>query len=85
VSKAYGLEEDGQEGKELGVSFYVFKELRGSKEASIGEMKRIKDWFRDGMNLAGERCVDDNAKREPILSFLPPNTLLAAPGVQSPP
>lgn len=37
ISKAYGLEEEGQEGKELGVSFYVFKELRGSKEASIYE------------------------------------------------
>lgn len=68
ISKAYGLEEAGQEGRELGVSFYVFKELRGAREAGIGEMKRIKEWFREGMNVAGERCVDDKAKREFLFS-----------------
>ncbi|TFK40749.1 hypothetical protein BDQ12DRAFT_679958 [Crucibulum laeve] len=50
ISKAYDLDET--EG--LGLSFYAFKELRTAKPASQGEMKRIKDWFRAGMNAAGE-------------------------------
>ncbi|KAF6755793.1 heme oxygenase 1 [Ephemerocybe angulata] len=68
IAKAYGLdaglagagELDG--GSESGVSFYIFKELRSAGPASIGEMKRIKDWFRDGMNVAGERCASGEAK-----------------------
>ncbi|KAK7028849.1 hypothetical protein VNI00_014862 [Paramarasmius palmivorus] len=46
IAKAYGLDEaSGQ-----GLSFYAFKELKSSKPANQGEMKRIKDWFRAGMN-----------------------------------
>ena len=50
LAKAYDLDEAAG-------SFYRFKELRSSKVASQGEMKRIKDWFREGMNVAGERIV----------------------------
>ncbi|KAF9562597.1 heme oxygenase-like protein, partial [Agrocybe pediades] len=53
LAKAYGLDETSG----LGVSFYAFKELRSSKLASQGEMKRIKDWFREGLNAAGEKGV----------------------------
>ena len=53
LAKAYNL--DLAAG--FGVSLYKFKELRSSKTASQGEMKRIKDWFRQGMNVAGERVV----------------------------
>ncbi|KAF8906137.1 hypothetical protein CPB85DRAFT_1224246 [Mucidula mucida] len=53
LSKAYGLS------AEDGLSFYVFKELQTSKPASIGEMKRIKDWFRDGMNKGGKAAKED--------------------------
>jgi heme oxygenase (biliverdin-producing, ferredoxin) len=46
IAKAYGLDEaSGQ-----GLSFYAFKELKSSKPANQGEMKRIKDWYRAGMN-----------------------------------
>ncbi|KDR82583.1 hypothetical protein GALMADRAFT_220567 [Galerina marginata CBS 339.88] len=51
LAKAYDLDEASG----LGISFYAFKELRSSKLASQGEMKRIKDWFRAGLNAAGER------------------------------
>jgi heme oxygenase len=51
LAKAYNLDEAAG----FGLSFYKFKELRSSKVASQGEMKRIKDWFREGMNVAGER------------------------------
>ena len=51
--KAYNLDEAAG----YGVSLYRFKELRSSKTASQGEMKRIKDWFRQGMNVAGEKVV----------------------------
>lgn len=47
IAKAYGL--DGASGQ--GLSFYAFKELRSSKPAKQGEMKRIKEWFREGMNV----------------------------------
>ena len=60
IAKAYGLDsEDNKAGSDLGVSFYVFKELRSASSASIGEMKKIKDWFREGMNVAGERCAGE--------------------------
>ncbi|KAJ3839396.1 hypothetical protein EV361DRAFT_885779 [Lentinula raphanica] len=46
LAKAYDLDEAAGEG----LSFYAFKELSSSKTASLGEMKRIKDWYRNGMN-----------------------------------
>jgi len=58
IAKAYDLDEASG----LGVSFYGFKELRSTKPASQGEMKRIKDWFREGMNAAGEKSPE--AKRK---------------------
>ncbi|PPQ92822.1 hypothetical protein CVT25_004310 [Psilocybe cyanescens] len=54
LAKAYNLDESTG----LGLSFYAFKELRSSKPANQGEMKRIKEWFREGMNTAGERGVE---------------------------
>ncbi|KAG6855754.1 hypothetical protein H0H87_011270 [Tephrocybe sp. NHM501043] len=51
IAKAYSLDEAlGQ-----GLSFYAFKELTSAKPATQGEMKHIKDWFRAGMNRAGEQ------------------------------
>ncbi|KAG6915626.1 hypothetical protein DXG01_010665 [Tephrocybe rancida] len=51
IGKAYGLDEAlGQ-----GLTFYAFKELTSAKPATQGEMKHIKDWFRAGMNKAGEQ------------------------------
>ena len=55
IGKAYGLE-DG-----AGLSFYEFRPLEGGAQgvaAGAGEMKRIKEWFRDGMNEG----VGDDAK-----------------------
>ncbi|KAJ7145256.1 hypothetical protein C8R46DRAFT_1131126 [Mycena filopes] len=50
LAKAYGLTPGG-----AGLSFYAFKELTSAKPANQGEMKRIKEWFRAGMNRgAGE-------------------------------
>lgn len=47
VQKAYGLEEDGGEG----IRFYEFGKLGGeSGPASMGDMKKIKEWYREGMN-----------------------------------
>lgn len=46
LAKAYDLDEAAGEG----LSLYAFKELASSKTASLGEMRRIKDWFRDAMN-----------------------------------
>ncbi|KAF9454878.1 heme oxygenase 1 [Macrolepiota fuliginosa MF-IS2] len=56
IVKAYGLDE----ASELGVEFYEFKELGGARKATQGDMKKIKDWFREGMNKGGER--NDNVK-----------------------
>ncbi|KAF7348317.1 hypothetical protein MSAN_01785500 [Mycena sanguinolenta] len=62
LAKAYGLTIGG-----AGLSFYAFKELHSSKPASQGEMKRIKDWFRAGMNkgAGGQRraAVMEEASR----------------------
>ncbi|KAE9408901.1 heme oxygenase-like protein [Gymnopus androsaceus JB14] len=57
LAKAYDLDEAAGEG----VSFYAFKELASSKVASLGEMRRIKDWFRDGMDKGTEGNVSVKA------------------------
>ncbi|KAL0069128.1 hypothetical protein AAF712_003814 [Marasmius tenuissimus] len=46
IAKAYDLDEKSG----LGTAFYAFKELASSKAANQGEMRRIKDWYRAGMN-----------------------------------
>lgn len=45
IAKAYDLESPGP-----GLSFYEFKELRSSEPANLGELRRIKEWYREGMN-----------------------------------
>ncbi|KAK0187827.1 hypothetical protein F5146DRAFT_1060894 [Armillaria mellea] len=68
LAKAYALE-DGK-----GLSFYSFKELQSSKPASLGEMKRIKDWFRAGMdsgagdNQAVKEIISEEAKTVFVLN-----------------
>ncbi len=66
LAKAYALE-DGK-----GLSFYSFKELHSSKTASLGEMKRIKDWFRGGMDAgAGDnQAVKGNVAASAVHSQL---------------
>ena len=59
LAKAYNLDEAAG----LGISFYWFKELRSSKAASQEEIKRIKEWFREGMNVAGEKSIEVKGKR----------------------
>ncbi|KAF7314595.1 hypothetical protein MKEN_00933000 [Mycena kentingensis (nom. inval.)] len=56
LAKAYGLSVGG-----AGLSFYAFKELRSSKPASLGEMKKIKEWFREGMNKGAGDNMDAKA------------------------
>lgn len=51
LAKAYGLDETLC----LGLEFYRFKELTTQEWAGHGEMRRIKDWFKEGMNTAGNR------------------------------
>jgi len=58
LAKGYGLDE--AEG--YGLSFYDFKELRSTKAAGLGEMKRIKEWYREGMNQAGEDAAVQKSK-----------------------
>ncbi len=52
IVKAYGLQ-DG-----AGVSFYEFKQLGGTESGSMGDMKKIKEWYRDGMNAGVEDDVE---------------------------
>ena len=49
IEKAYGIERD--DGR--GTRFYDFKQLGGNKSGNIGDMRKIKEWFRDGMNQGG--------------------------------
>lgn len=65
LAKAYDLDEAAG----FGVSFYAFKELRSAKPANQGEMKRIKEWFREGTNKAGEQGgVEVKCKYRPSLN-----------------
>ncbi|KAI0772157.1 heme oxygenase-like protein [Irpex lacteus] len=46
IIKAYGLEDDGR-----GVAFYEFGKLGGEAGVgTIGDMKKVKEWYRKGMN-----------------------------------
>ncbi|KIL63139.1 hypothetical protein M378DRAFT_164829 [Amanita muscaria Koide BX008] len=38
-----------------GVTFYAFRSIHSNKPANQGEINRIKLWFKDGMNSAGEK------------------------------
>lgn len=70
VAKSYGLDVDG-DGDGRGTEFYAFKPLGGSDHvntnASIGDMRKIKEWFREGMNAAGGNDVA--RKREWVSLF----------------
>ncbi|EMD39755.1 hypothetical protein CERSUDRAFT_112040 [Gelatoporia subvermispora B] len=67
LAKAYGLE-DGR-----GLSFYDFAPLGAANAggATIGDMKKIKEWYRDGMNAgAGDNAAAKDAiLREAGLAF----------------
>ncbi|KAJ7451625.1 hypothetical protein FB451DRAFT_1101070 [Mycena latifolia] len=60
LAKAYGLSMGGP-----GLSFYMFKELHSAKPATQGDMKRIKEWFRAGMNTG---AGDDMAVKEAVMN-----------------
>ena len=59
IAKAYGVESaDG-----AGTRFYEFGKLgETGKVATQGDMKKIKEWYREGMNEGG--CSDSGRKRE---------------------
>lgn len=46
IAKAYNLDPDRGDGTRL----YEFKKLGGSESANTGDLKKIKEWYRDGMN-----------------------------------
>ncbi|KAF5333001.1 hypothetical protein D9758_015193 [Tetrapyrgos nigripes] len=56
LAKAYDLDEASG----TGLQFYAFKGLTSNKLASQGEMKRIKEWYREGMNAG----VGGNVQRK---------------------
>lgn len=52
MTEAYAIHvEDGS-----GVKFYEFKNLDGAKESTMTDCKKIKEWYRAGMNAG----VGDN-------------------------
>lgn len=70
VAKSYGidLEGDDQSGH-AGVRFYEFASLEGTQRiASQGDMKKVKEWFRNGMNAGAG--ADEQLKRTFILPYL---------------
>jgi heme oxygenase len=46
IAKAYDLDVERGDG----IRFYDFKKLDSSESANIGDLKKIKEWYRDGMN-----------------------------------
>lgn len=46
IAKAYNLDLD----KGDGIRFYNFNKLGGTECANTGDLKKIKEWYRDGMN-----------------------------------
>ena len=67
VAKAYNLDLSEGEGGGLGTKFYDFKQLGGTKSGNLGDFKKIKEWYRDGMN---QGAGDDVAKKSEWLCEL---------------
>ena len=65
LGKAYDLDLDSAAACGPGVAFYEFKELRSSRTANQGELKRIKEWFKEGMNDAGEKIGPAGKRKSP--------------------
>ena len=65
LGKAYDLDLDSAASCGPGVAFYEFKELRSSRTANQGELKRIKEWFKEGMNDAGEKIGPAGKRKSP--------------------
>ncbi len=64
IIKAYDLYEDGE-----GLAFYNFRTLdyrTGDKPAEMHEIRRIKNWFKDGLN---ETVIDPKTKGEAKMVF----------------
>ena len=47
VAKAYGIDMKSSKG----VKFYEFKNLEGTRSGTVGDFKKIKEWYRTGMNV----------------------------------
>lgn len=47
VAKAYGLDLETSDG----IRFYEFKNLEGTGPGNIGDFKKIKEWYRKGMDV----------------------------------
>jgi hypothetical protein len=48
IAKAYGLDVEAESGS--GVEFYSFGSLEGARIGNMGDMKKVKEWFREGMD-----------------------------------
>jgi heme oxygenase len=47
VAKAYGIDMKSSKG----IKFYEFKNLEGTRSGTVGDFKKIKEWYRTGMNV----------------------------------
>ncbi|OSX56546.1 hypothetical protein POSPLADRAFT_1159993 [Postia placenta MAD-698-R-SB12] len=65
IIKAYGLEGDA------GVAFYDFSPLGGTGRATIGDLKKIKEWFRHNMDtsVGSNEAVKAAILREACIAF----------------
>jgi len=67
IARAYELDEMTG----IGVEFYEFRELGGSRRANQDDMKKIKEWFRKGMNIgASDEAVKGKSLKSTIIFVL---------------
>ena len=67
IARAYELDEMTG----IGVEFYEFRELGGSRRANQDDMKKIKEWFRKGMNIgASDEAVKGKSLKSIIIFVL---------------
>jgi heme oxygenase len=72
LAKAYDIDVESGEG----VRFYDFKNLEGTRSGTVGDFKKIKEWYRAGMNAGtadNEECKGESSK-----SAQSPNLILNA-------
>lgn len=83
LAKAYGVDDTA-------MTFYEFRKLGSSETAGIGDMKKLKEWFKDAMDdgigedVHQKRIVVDEAQEAFRLNGALLDLLVAPPAVAAP-
>jgi heme oxygenase len=71
IAKAYNIDLDRGDG----IRFYDFKKLGDSEAANTGDLKKVKEWYREGMNAG----IGDDIALKGLMIFFELSCVLLNP------